>query len=72
MSEQISCGFLIRIYVWAELIKVLINQKTVTQIWFWWYIGCLDCPNINLRSIKVTVEPTTDLLYIKSPDDPYF
>ena len=33
ISEQISHGFLLKIYMWAELIRVLMDQKLITQIW---------------------------------------
>ena len=48
MSEQISCGFLLKICVQTELIWVLIDQKAVAQMWLWWCVGRSSCPNMDL------------------------
>ena len=68
MSEPISYEFLLRIYVWAELIRVLMHQKAVAQMWL---RGCKrrpGCPNIDLRRIKAITEPDTDPSHMESPD----
>ena len=50
------------------MIGVLIDQKAVAKMWLRWCISCSDCPDVDLRRIRVTVEPDADLPYIKSPD----
>lgn len=65
MREQINCGFLLEIYKQAKLIRIIIDQKAVAQMWLWL---CIGCPNIDLRWIEVTAESDTDPFYIKSSD----
>lgn len=68
INKQISRGFLLKICVRAKLIRVLIDQKVVVQIWLWQCIGRSNCPNVDLRQIKATAKPDADLFYMESPN----
>ena len=70
MNEQISCGFLLKICVRAELIGVLIDQKAVAQMWLWWCVDRSSCSDVDLRWIKATAESDVDPPYMESPNGP--
>lgn len=68
MSEQIIRGYLLKNCMWAELIRVLIDKKAVTQIWLQWCISYYSCSNVDPRRTRATVALDVDPLYMESPD----